>query len=94
MGELHIFDMEFESVRDTYATKVTEIENDLNKYILSIKELQQNKSVEGAIADKLLEFAELVEETIKGELDEIFLRYKVITSQHIEGVVAQDDAEI
>jgi hypothetical protein len=94
MGELHIYDSEFESVRDTYAAKVTEIEADLNNYVSGVKAIQQNKDLEGQTADKLVEFAELVEETIRGELDDIFVRYKAITSQYAEEVATNDDAEL
>lgn len=93
MGELHICDSEFASVRDAYAAKVTEIESDLEKYITSIKVIHQNKDLEGQVANKLLAFAELVEETINGELADIFNRYKTITNQYTDDIATSDDVE-
>lgn len=94
LDNLCLLDKEYESVRDTYSAKVDTIEADLQSYINHTKSVISEGVLGGRSADALLDFIELVEQSIKDELSDILFRHKVITGQFVDNLAEADDAEL
>lgn len=93
MSELFISDAEFNSAYNSYTEKVDEIETALQVYLDCIKSIVCDNNLQGRTAGVLLEFAEMVEDSIKGELGDIIFRFRVITGRFLDDIATQDDVE-
>jgi len=91
MEDLFLSDKEFESVRDTYHEKIVAVEAALQSYIKVTKSVVLEGKLEGSAANALLQFIELTEDCIKGELDGIVFRHKVATGSFIDNLSDLDD---
>lgn len=89
-----LVDEEFNTVCKEYAATTQEIEAELAKYISCLKQIVSEKTLEGGTADALQGFAEVVEETIKGELESIGTRFQIITATFKDNITTADDANL
>ena len=94
MDKLYLSDVEFTDMRASYTSKATDIENELQSYLDNVHAVIDERHLQGRAAETLLSFAELVEETIRGELEYIMLKHQIHTGVFVDSLSEQDDAEL